>query len=128
MPTHQFLLLFFLSSFSFLSVFCLSAVSSRSVLGAFPLHELLPEERVLAILGETVALEDLLEVVASSRVLLDGLSGLFITSLHLLDELLEELSVLLGEVRLLLGLLGIVDPVGAEGASADSGLSEARLC
>ena len=98
MPTHLFLLLSYLSPISSLSALSLSATMSRSVLGALPFHQLLPEKGVLSTLLEAVALKDLTKVVASSLVFLSGLSGHLIASLHLLDQFFEQLSVLLGEV------------------------------
>ena len=102
-----------------------------SVLGALPVHELLPEEGVLVVLVHVVALEDLSKVIASGTVLLGGLIDDGVTGLHLGDELLERHGVLLGEVRLFLTtLLGV--PVSGEtsglaGSEHHAGLRESSL-
>ena len=83
--------------------------AARSVLVASPLHDLLPEEGVLALLVQVVAVEDSLEVVGHGAVLLRAERLLLVVGLHLLDESLEQLGVLLGEVRLLLALLLVPD-------------------
>ena len=90
---------------------------NHSVLVALPLHELLPEESVIAALVKAIGFEDLREVICHGVVRLRCLAFLTISLLHLLDELLEHLGVLLGEVRLLLALLLVTHVVvdGTEG-------------
>ena len=57
---------------------------------------------MFAVLVHVVRFEDGLEVVLHGAVLLGAKALLLVTRLHLLDEGLEELGILLGEVRLLL--------------------------
>lgn len=83
---------------------------------------------MFAVLVHVVGVEDGLEVVLHGAVLLGAEALLLVTSLHLLDEGLEELGILLGEVRLLLTLLlvlpGVAHSAGSGGGHGHSWLDE----
>ena len=110
---------FFLKSFSFHLVNSMSLPrsvglrrwccchSDRSVVVFLPGHEIVVElsRRVLV---ELVLTEDMVEVLANDHLLLLESWGLTF-SLHLLQECLHELSVLLGEVCLLFSFLSLVE-------------------
>lgn len=75
---------------------------------ALPLEELLPKEGVLAVLVKVVAAEDVGEVLNEATVFLLGYALRLIALLHLLDEGLQQLGVLLREVRLFLAAALVV--------------------
>ena len=80
---------------------------------ASPLHDLLPEEGVFAILLQFVVLKDVGQVVSHGAMLLVRQLLQLVVRLHLLHQSLQQLGVLLREVRLLLGPLLILHVDGA---------------
>ena len=94
---------------------------------AFPLHKLLVEKSILGLIKVVVS-EDSVQVIADSIMLLFLLVVELTSLLHLLNKSLEYLSILLGEVSLLVTSLLLLEFVsGVAHGSHGSGAHKSGL-